>query len=89
MESMTVLAIVWGLLTTVLAVLLIYRSVMSMHEDDQLFLNGAESHLEREQKELMVRIDRLRPFVNTLSASSGLLVLVMAGLWVWRAWNRF
>jgi hypothetical protein len=88
MEPMSVLATVWAVLTIVLVVLLIYRNALSMHEDDQLFLDEAESHLEREQKELAVRMDRLRSFVNILGASSGLLVLMMAGLWVWRGWNR-
>jgi hypothetical protein len=88
MEPMSVLMVLWAVLTTVLAVLLIYRNALSMHEDDQLFLDEAESHLEREQKELGARIDRLRSFVNVLGASSGLLVLMMAGLWVWRGWNR-
>jgi len=88
MEPMTVLLVVWGVLTTVLAVLLIYRNALSMHEDDQLFLDNAESHLEQEQKQLMARMNQLRPFVNVLGASSGLLVLAMAGLWLWRAWNH-
>lgn len=89
METMTVLLWVWGVLTTVLAVLLIYRSALSMHEDDQLFLDNAESHLEKEQQQLAIRMNRLRPLVNALGASSGLLILAMAGLWVWRAWSRF
>jgi len=89
MEPMTVLVAVWAVLTTVLVVLLIYRSALSMHEDDQLFLDNAESHLEKEQKDLLVRINQLRPFVNALGASSGLLVLAMVGIWFWRAWNRF
>lgn len=88
MEPMSVLMTLWAVLTTALVILLIYRSALSMHEDDQLFLNNAESHLEQEQKELMTRMDHLRPFVNTLAASSGLLVLLMAGLWLWRGWNR-
>lgn len=88
MEPMSILMTTWAVLTTVLVVLLIYRNALSMHEDDQLFLDEAESHLEREQKELAVRIDRLRSFVNVLGVSSGLLVLLMAGLWVWRGWNR-
>jgi hypothetical protein len=88
MEPMSVLLMVWGVLTTALVILLIYRSALSMHEDDQLFLDNAESHLEKEQKQLMARMDRVRPFVNALSASSGLLVLIMVGLWVWRGWNR-
>lgn len=88
MEPMTVMMVVWAVLTTILVVLLIYRSALAMHEDDQLFLDNSESHLEREQKELMVRMNRVRPFVNILGASSGLLVLLMVGLWVWRGWNR-
>jgi hypothetical protein len=88
MEPMSLLMTVWSVLTTVLVILLIYRNALSLHEDDQLFLDSAESHLEREQKELMVRMNRVRPFVNILGASSGLLVLLMAGLWVWRGWNR-
>jgi hypothetical protein len=87
MEPMSVLMAVWAVLTTVLAILLIYRSALSMHEDDQLFLDNAESHLEREQKQLMVRMNQVRPLVNVLGASSGLLVLLMAGLWFWRGWN--
>lgn len=89
MEPMTVLLIVWGVLTTALAVLLIYRSALSMHEDGQIFLDSAESHLEREQQQLALRMDRLRPFVKMLGASSGLLAAAMVCLWMWRAFNRF
>ena len=88
MEPMSVLAVLWAVLTTVLVVLLIYRSALSMHEDDQLFLSNSESHLEQEQKQLIVRMNHLRPFVNILAASSGLLVLMMAALWLWRGWSR-
>jgi hypothetical protein len=87
MQAMSMLMTVWAVLTTVLVVLLIYRSALAMHEDDQLFLDSAESHLEKEQQELIVRMNRLRPFVNILGASSGVLVLLMAGLWLWRGWN--
>ena len=87
MGTMHVLMTVWAVLTTVLVVLLIYRSVLTMHEDDQIFLDSAEAHLEREQQQLTVRMNRLRPFVNILGASSGVLVLIMAGLWLWRGWN--
>jgi len=87
MEPMSVLMTVWAVLTTVLVVLLIYRSALSMHEDDQIFLDSAESHLEKEQQQLMVRMNQLRPFVNILGASSGVLVLLMAGLWLWHGWH--
>jgi len=88
MEPMSVLLTIWGVLTTVLVVLLIYRSALARHEDDELFLTSAEAHFEREQQELMVRMDRLRPFLSVLGASSGVLLLIMAGLWLWRGFTR-
>jgi hypothetical protein len=87
MDAMPVLLVVWGVLTAALAVLLIYRSALSMHEDDQLFLDNAESHLEKEQQLLRIRQDQLRPYVTTLAASSGLLVLLIVALWLWRGWR--
>ena len=84
MEAMSVLMTIWAVLTTALMVLLIYRGTLSLHEDDQLFLDNAESHLQKEQEQLALRMNRLQPYVHILSASSGVLVLVIAGLWVWR-----
>jgi hypothetical protein len=87
MNAMSILLALWGVLTVILVVLLIYRSALSMHEDDQLFLDSAESHLEQEQRDLKIRMDRLRPYVNVLGASSGALVLLIAILWLWKGWK--
>jgi hypothetical protein len=86
---MTMLLIVWGVVTTVLVILLIYRSTLTMHEDDQLFLDEAESHMQKEQEELIARMNKLSPFVRVFGAASGLLLVVLAGLFVWDALNRF
>ena len=83
-QLMTVLLSVWGVLTGVLVLLLIYRSTLAMHEDDQLFLNDAESHLQVEQTELQRRMSRIQPILRILGASSGLLILVIGGLWLWQ-----
>ena len=79
---------VWGLLIVLLLSLKVYAGRLSQNEDDQIFLDSAESHLENEQKQLMLRMNRVRPFINILGACSGLLLLLMAGLWVWRIWSR-
>ncbi len=71
---------VWGVLTTILVILLIYRSTLTMHEDDQLFLDESESHMEKEQVQLMQKVNRINPFVKWLGAASGLLILVIAGV---------
>ena len=88
MNPLVWLGIVWGALTTVLVVLLIYRSTLTMHEDDQLFLDESESHMEREQIELMKKVNKLNPFVRWLGAASGLLILVIAGLAVYQGLNQ-
>lgn len=88
MEAMTVLLTLWAVLTIALVILLIYRSALAMHEDDQIFLDSAESHLEEEQQQLTVKMNRVRPLVNILGTCSGLLILVMAGLWLWHGWTR-
>jgi len=61
-----------------------YRSTLTMHEDDQLFLEDSNSHMEIEQRELLVKVNRITPIVGWLGATSGLLILVIAGLWIWR-----
>jgi len=53
---MTMLLIAWAAITAVLIILLIYRSTLSMHEDDQLFLDESSSNLRAEQEELQVRM---------------------------------
>lgn len=81
------LVIVWGALTVILIVLLIYRSTLTMQEDDQLFLDESESHMAKEQMELMARVDKINPFVKVLGGVSGLMFLVIAGLAVYQGLN--
>src|SRR3954452_8149765 len=87
MSPLMLLFIAWGVLTAVLVVLLIYRSTLTMQEDDQLFLDASESHMEQEQIVLMKKVDKLNPLVKWLSAASGLLILVIAGIWIYHGLN--
>lgn len=85
MTALMGLLVLWGILTTVLVVLMIYRGTLTMHEDDQLFLDEAESHMEKEQAEIMHRADRLSPFIRVFGAASGLLIVLIAGVWFYQA----
>jgi hypothetical protein len=87
-QTLEMLLIVWGALTTILIVLLIYRSTLTMHEDDQLFLDQSESHMEREQAEIIAKVNKVTPVVQLLGAASGLLILVIAGLWIYDGLTR-
>ena len=84
MSLMYLLLIIWGVITTILVILIIYRSTLTMHEDEQLFLDDSSSHMEAEQKELLVKVNRITPIVGWLGATSGILILVIAGLWIWK-----
>ena len=75
---------VWGVITAVLIILLIYRSTLTMQEDDQLFLGESESHMEKEQIEIMAKVNKITPLVKWMGAASGVLLLVIAGLAVYQ-----
>lgn len=88
MSPLIWLLIVWGVLTAILIVLLIYRSTLTMQEDDQLFLNESESHMQTEQTELLAKVNRITPLVKILGAVSGVMILVIAGLFIYQGLNN-
>jgi len=85
---LTMLLIVWAVLTGVLILLLIYRSTLTLHEDDQLFLDDASATMRAEQEQLQARMQRITPYVRILGALSGVLILVIAGMAVWQQINK-
>lgn len=87
MSPLLWVGIVWGIVTAVLVILLIYRSTLTMHEDDQLFLDQAESHMEQEQIQLMKRVNKISPYLKVLGALSGAMILVMAGMAIYQGLN--
>ena len=81
------LLIVWGVLTAILIVLLIYRSTLTMQEDDQLFLDESASAMAKEQTELMAKVNKITPLVKILGATSGGMILIIAGWAVYLGLN--
>jgi len=88
-SHLTMLLIAWGAITVVLIVLLIYRSTLTMHEDDQLFLDDSSLHMQEEQLALQRRMGKIRPFVRVLGAASGVLILAIAVVWIWQGLQNF
>jgi hypothetical protein len=73
------LLIAWGIVTVILIILLIYRSTLTMKEDDQLFLDESSTAMAKEQRELIAKVDKINPLVKVLGATSGVMILVIAG----------
>ena len=84
MPTLFVLLVVWGVLTAALIALLIYRGTLTMHEDDQLFLGESESHMAREQIEIMAKVNKLGPFVKILGTASAVMILGIAGVAIYQ-----
>ena len=78
----------WGLITTALVVLLVYRGTLSNKEDDQLYLNKADVEMMgSDQTAVIAKLNRLGKPIWALAILSGLLLIASASLWVWIGFN--
>jgi hypothetical protein len=83
-----VLTITWASVTVVLVGLLIYRALIGMREEDQLFLASGEEHIAREQQVLQARISSVNKFAVWLGVLSSLLLIGIGTIWVLDNFHR-
>jgi len=79
---------VWGAVTIVVVVLFIRRSVLVMKEEDQLFLDRAEDHIQKEQAEIVAKIGKMEKLLLITGIIWGVMLLVVAGVWVYNGLTR-
>jgi multisubunit Na+/H+ antiporter MnhB subunit len=85
--TLTVVAVIFGVFAIGLIVLLIYKSTLTMHRDDQLFLDDASSHMHEEQTELLAKVNRVTVPVRVFSIGSGVFLLVLVAMLIYRQLN--
>ena len=73
------LLVAWGIVTGILLILLFYRSRLTRQEDDQLFIDESSSSRATEQRELIAKVNKVNPLVKMAGATSGVMILVIAG----------
>ena len=78
----------FGLFAVGLIILLIYKSTLTMHEDDQLFLDDANSHMQEEQTELLTKISKLTIPMRVFSIGSGVFLLAFLALFIYQKLNE-
>jgi hypothetical protein len=83
------LLITWGVVTAIFLILVIWRSLLTSHEDDQIFLDAAEEHMAREQRELVTKINKLSSPILTSGIMAGVLLLAIAGIFVYNGLKNF
>ncbi len=81
------LLIAWGVVTGVLLILLFYRSTLTRQEDDQLFIDESSSSRATEQSQLIAKVNKINPVVKLIGATSGLMILAIAGWAVYLGLN--
>jgi multisubunit Na+/H+ antiporter MnhB subunit len=79
---------IFGLFAIGLIVLLIYKSTLTMHEDDQLFLDEANSHMQEEQTELLTKVNRLTIPMRVFSIGSGVFLLAFLAMLIYQKLNE-
>ena len=84
---MTAMLVAWGIVTCVFIGLMIYRSIVGMREEDLLYLDS--SVLERQQKEIVAKLDRIRPYVTGFGWASAALLVLMGGYSMYQAFTHF
>jgi hypothetical protein len=83
------LLILWAVVTAVFLGLLLWRNLLESHEDDQLFIDPAEDHMAKEQRQLVGRINTLsRPILLT-GILAAVLLVATAGLWLYQGLKTF
>jgi hypothetical protein len=79
---------IFGLFAVGLIVLLIYKSTLTMHEDDQLFLDDANSHMQEEQTELLTKVSKLTLPMRVFSIGSGVFLLAFLAMLIYQKLNE-
>ena len=88
-SPLTWLLFAWGAVTAAFVALMIYRSLITMREDDQLFLDPNQKAAEAEQVAIQNKLSRLRPYTKGLGYASACLAVGIVGLWIYQAMTRF
>ncbi len=76
------LLIAWLVVTAVMIFFLVWRAVIGLHEEDQLFIDPSEERLAREQREIVSKLERLQPYVIGSVTGSIVLAVVTFAVWV-------
>jgi hypothetical protein len=84
---LTIVAVIFGVFAVGLILLLIYKSTLTMHRDDQLFLDDASSHMHEEQTELLAKVNRLTIPMRVFSIGSGVFLMALTAMWLYQKLN--
>ena len=89
MGTIEVLLIAWGVVTAALICVMIYRSALQTHEEDQIFLDAAGESMAQEQRAIVSKIEKLGMPISGLAILSGVILLAIVGMWLYQGYKNF
>ncbi len=81
------LSLLWIILTVIWLALATYRAVLASREEDTIFLAKGEAKKAEAQHVLMDKLKSLSKPLWVSGMLSGVLFLLIFGIWLWRAVN--
>jgi hypothetical protein len=86
---LAMLLMVWGTVTAVLIILVIYGNTLDSHEDEEIYINKKEEQfMGGQQKVLVAKMERLKKLIFVLAVFSGILLLTSATIWAYIGLTR-
>jgi hypothetical protein len=88
MDVIPVMLIIWGIVAACFLALLAYRGQLTRYEEDQLFLGDTESNEQREQSEIIRKVNKIQPLVRILGVAAAVMTVSIVGIFTYDAWQR-
>ena len=85
MSAMPVLWIVWAGVAAIMLILLGYRGTLTRYEEDQIFLDDAGNHQQKEQDAILLKVQKIQPYIRLSIAATCVLSACIIGFYVWDA----
>jgi len=80
---LTWLLAVWGAITAVFIVVMVWKSLIGFREADVVILDSLEDRQAEEQKRVIARMEALTLWAKGLGVASLALILLTGGLWTY------
>ena len=78
---------IWGAVTAGFVVVMMFKTLASMKEEDVVILDPNEAKLAAEQAMVVAKVERLTSWAKRLGFSSLGLLVVVGGMWAYRTLN--
>jgi hypothetical protein len=83
MTVLPIMLFVWALCLMIFIALIIYRSQLTRHEVDQVFLNeNVDQSIELEHDDIVRRVDSIDPYLKTAGGATALITVAVIGVYV-------